>query len=94
MLLPQFLNENQITKESCSLRHSEKKTYTGSGTLIKYLKLPKAIENQDVLVMSRNAAEAYDNGEKTLSELDVTHDKNHGYGIIMPPSYVEEKANW
>lgn len=94
MLLPEFLKNHKIAKQSCKTRHSEKKTYSGSDILIKYIKLPKHIEGQDVLVMSKHAAEAYESGEKSLSELDVTYDESHGYGIIMPTSYVEEESRW
>lgn len=94
MTLPEFLQSNDIQKNLIKIGHSMKKTYAESDTLIKYIRLPKLVEKQNVLVLSRHAAEAYESCEIKLSELEVAYDEDHGYGIIMPPSFAEEELRW
>ena len=51
-----------------------------------YIRLNMPVDDQDFLVLSRNAAKALVAGTKPFAEMQVTKGDNGKWGIIMPDS--------
>lgn len=80
MTVAEFIQQNQLTAADVK---STTKCYDNSNDEIKFVKIAPAVNKQDTVVLSHNAALAATTKDEFLA-LEMAYDEDFGWGIIRP----------
>lgn len=81
MTIKQFFTQFGISAAESKLVQSETKTYEDSDIPVTYIRLNKAVDGQDYLVLSKNLASKVIDDTSNLASSDATHTE-YGWGLI------------
>lgn len=92
MTVKEFFKENGFQGKP-DIRVSTK-CYEGSDENVQYIRLPKAVQGFNFMVLSQNAIENCKEDPKVLKDLETSYDETYGWHAQMPDLSKKSDLNF
>ena len=93
MTVKEFFQENGFQSKP-DIRVSNTQCYQGTDESVQYIRLPKAVQGFNFMIISRNALKQCKEDPKALKDLETSYDETYGWHAQVQDSSAKSDLNF